>query len=260
MSCCTLPEDVDEETVAKWQLLATRILWALSGRRLGPSCPLTVRPCRKSCMDDFPLFVDSRAGYGGGLFPYMVDGQWHNASPCGCSSDCSCEELCEVRLEGPVYDIVSVQLNGVTLPNDGTAYRVDNGNTLVRVDGGCWPDCQTMSAPCGTEGAFCVTYRTGLPLDELALQAVSELTCHYIKGCGGAGACGCRLTTNRNVTRVSRQGVDIDMTATIAALDGMRTGLPLVDQWLAVVNPYRQTSPSRVWSPDYRRPRTTTWP
>lgn len=260
MSCCSnLPEDVTPEQLAKWQMIATRVLWALSGRRWGPSCPHVVRPCRKSCMDDFPLFVDHRGGYTGGLYPYMVDGQWYNASPCGCTSDCSCEELCEIRLEGPVHDIVSVQQGELILPNDGTAYRVDNGNTLVRVDGGCWDSCQDMAAAPGQPGTLTVTYRIGLPLDELALNALSSYVCHLARRCGN-GSCGCRLQQTRNLSRVSRQGVDLEFGDATAAYDAMRTGIPEVDAWLMVTNPYRQTSPSRVWSPDLRRPRMTTWP
>jgi hypothetical protein len=38
------------------------------------------------------------------------------------------------------------------------------------------------------------------------------------------------------------------------------TGIPEADMWLLAVNPFRQRSPSRVYSPDYRRPRVTTWP
>lgn len=39
-----------------------------------------------------------------------------------------------------------------------------------------------------------------------------------------------------------------------------RTGLAMVDMWLTTVNPYRLTSPSRVYSPDFKRPRFTGWP
>ncbi|WP_415949537.1 hypothetical protein [Streptomyces sp. KLOTTS4A1] len=39
-----------------------------------------------------------------------------------------------------------------------------------------------------------------------------------------------------------------------------RTGLPMADMWLSTVNPHRLTSPSRVYSPDYERPRSQQWP
>ncbi|MFC8466005.1 hypothetical protein [Streptomyces sp. NPDC057250] len=188
----------------------------------------------------------------GPWIPYLGrDGQWRNASVCGCASDCSCGELCEIRLVGPVYDIVAVEENGTTLPED--AYRVDSVNMLVRTDGGCWPDCQDMAAPCGDPDTLCVTYRTGLPLDESAIAAVSELTCHYLKGCQPSGSCSCKR--NPNLTRVTRQGVELEMADPTLLYSEGRTGLPITDAWLLSVNPNRLPSASRVYSPDFRRPR-----
>ena len=33
--------------------MATRVLWALSGRRFG-TCTVTLRPCRRDCYDPWP--------------------------------------------------------------------------------------------------------------------------------------------------------------------------------------------------------------
>ncbi|WP_457455647.1 hypothetical protein [Streptomyces sp. TE5632] len=159
-------------------------------------------------------------------------------------------------LPGPVYDVVSVDIGGQVLGPE--QYRVDAAGRLVRVGGGCWPDCQDMAAASGEPDTFTVTYRVGLPVDEAAVAAVSELTCHLLKGCGGNGACGCKA--NRNIVRYSRQGVDLEMPDLQIIYSQGRTGLPLVDLWLMTVNPYRLDSPSRVYSPDFKRPRTTTWP
>lgn len=253
--CCDVA-DVDEAILTRWQTVASQMLWGLSGRRWGP-CPVTVRPCRRACLDAAPISFQAGIGTGPWI-PYIgTDGMWRNASVCGCASDCGCGELGEVKLVGPVYDIVEINVDGVVLPNDGTAYRVDAPGLLVRTDGECWPDCQDLAAPAGSDGTFTVTYRWGLPLDEAAIAAVSELTCHLLKGCS-PGSCGCKA--NRNVTRVSRQGVNLEMADPTLIYSEGRTGLPLVDLWLSVVNPYRLTSPSRVYSPDLKRPRVTTWP
>ncbi|MDX2813444.1 hypothetical protein PV410_12905 [Streptomyces sp. PA03-5A] len=254
--CCEVPEGEDgEEAVARWSLVASQLLWALSGRRLGPTCPMAVRPCRRACLESAPISFQAGVGTGPWV-PYIgTDGQWRNASVCGCRSDCGCGELCEVYLPGPVYDVTEVDVDGTVLVPE--AYRVDAAGRLVRTDGECWPTCQDLAEPPGTPGTFTVTYRLGLPLDAAAIAAVSELTCHLLKGCGGAGSCGCKA--NRNVTRLQRQGVDIEFDPTLIYSEG-RTGLPTVDLWLSTVNPYRMTSPSRVYSPDYKRPRTTTWP
>ncbi|MDH6189122.1 hypothetical protein EES44_24275 [Streptomyces sp. ADI96-15] len=267
-SCCDLPEDTSAETIDRWTKVASIMLWRLSGMRWGPSCPLEVRPCRRSCLDAAPVYFQGARGGAastGGWIPYKgVDGQWRNASVCGCQSDCSCGELCEVYLPGPVYDIVQVDVDGeiLTRPDLKSGvigdYRVDAPGKLVRTDGECWPDCQDMASPPGVEGTFTVTYRTGLQLDEAAIAAVSELTCHYIKGCGGGSGCGCKV--NRNVSRVSRQGFDVEMADPTVIYTEGRTGLPLADAWLATVNPGRLASASRAYSVDFRRPRVTTWP
>jgi hypothetical protein len=95
-------------------------------------------------------------------------------------------------------------------------------------------------------------------LDDAAIAAYSELVCHLLKGCNGGGACGCKMPAN--VTRLSRQGVDQEFTDPTLLYTEMRTGLPGVDLWLMSANPHRLTSPSRVFSPDYRRPRSQIWP
>ncbi|GGZ23275.1 hypothetical protein GCM10010387_15490 [Streptomyces inusitatus] len=252
--CCDIPDGLEQADVDRWTMVASQLLWALSGRRWGP-CPVTVRPCRKTCFDTVPSW---RVSWGtvGPWVPYIgTDGLWRNASVCGCRTDCSCTELCEVYLPGPVYDVQSVTVDGVVLVPE--AYRVDAPGRLVRTDGECWPECQDMAAPAGEEGTFAVTYRWGLPLTEAAVAAVSELTCHLLRGCA-PGGCGCKI--NRSLTRISRQGVDMELPDPTALLAEGLTGLPLVDLWLTTVNPDGLTSPSRVYSPDYRPPRVQTWP
>lgn len=253
-SCCPALEDADEATIGKWSKVATQILWRLSGMRWGPSCPIVVRPCRRGCLDAYPLAVHWA---GAPWIPYIgADGQWRNASVCGCATDCSCTELCEIRLEGPVYDILSVQDGETLLPRE--AYRVDSGARLVRTDGNCWPGCQNLEAAPGEPDTLTVTYRTGLPLDEAAIAAYGTYVCHLVKGCGTS--CGCALQQSRNVSRVSRQGVDLEFADAGALFTEGRTGIAAVDQWLAAVNPYRLTSPSRVMSPDVKPQRVITWP
>ncbi len=251
--CCDVTR-YDEDDVTFWRKVATTLLWRLSGMRWGPSCPITVRPCRRACLDGYPLMVRWGATAGPWI-PYIgSDGQWRNASVCGCASSCSCGELCEVRLDGPVHDVVEVNLGGQLLAG-GLEYRVDAPGMLVRLGGECWPQCQDMAAAPGSPNTLAVTYRWGLPLDESAIAAVSELTCHLLKGCGS----GCGCNASKNITRTRRQGVEIEADPGVIYSEG-RTGLPTVDAWLMTVNPYHLDSPSRVYSPDFRRPRVTTWP
>lgn len=259
--CCPAADTATPERILKARNVATQILWALSGRRYGPMCPVTVRPCKKTCAEDAGILgAYAATGVGYGQSPYIpykgVDGLWRNASLCGCTGDCSCSELCEIYLPGPIYDIVEVNEGGVILP--AGAYRVDNGNTLVRTDGNCWPDCQDMAEPPGAANTLAVTYRVGIPLDALALDAMDAMTCHLLNQCTGAGACSCKLPSN--VTRQTRQGVEQTFADPTEMLAGGLTGIAAVDRWLLVVNPYRQYTPSRVYSPDFKTPRITTRP
>ncbi|WP_329368705.1 hypothetical protein OG896_24490 [Streptomyces sp. NBC_00669] len=267
LGCCDLPEDLDPAVLKRWQRIASETLWRLSGRRWGPSCPVTVRPCGRSCIGSLLPLGSAGGMQSGGWVPYIgADGQWRNASVgCGCRTSCSCSELCEARLDGPVYDIVEVLVDGEALVPE--AYRVDVPNLLVRTDGECWPACQDMAAPCGAEGTVCVTYRTGLRLDASATAAVSELTCELVKACLPAGSCGpCRLPGNvtrlarQGVSTTTRQGVTVDSFDPTMVFAAGRTGLPTVDLWLTTVNPDGLPSASRVVSPDYRRPRMMQWP
>jgi hypothetical protein len=256
--CCDT-EGVEEETLERWRRVATQTLWRLSGRRIGV-CPVTVRPCRQACLDGGPISFQAGVGTGPWV-PYIgVDGQWRNASVCGCRPrGCSCSELCEVKLQGPVAEVMRVNVDGQDLL-PGVEFRVDAPGLLVRLGGECWPKCQELAEPEGALGTFTVTYGLGIPPDDSAIAAVSAMVCHLLRGCGatGGGSCGCKA--NPRVTRVQRQGVEMEMPDPTLLYSSGLTGIPEVDMWLLSVNPGRLTRPSRVYSVDYQRPRKTTWP
>lgn len=264
-SCMNIPADTPDEVVERWRKVAAELLFALTGNRFGPSCPVTVRPCRKQCADTFDrfLFQGQRYQRTGQFIPYMRAGQMFNASLCGCVSDCQCgPELCEVYLPGPVYDIVSVDIDGETV--QPVTYAMLDGRYLVRAStatdespgGACWPSCQDLSLMPGSPNTFTVVYRTGIPLPALGVAALSELAAHYIRGCGG---CGCGIAPPQNLTRLSRQGVDLEFADPQQVLTDGRTGIALVDQFIHAVNPSGLPRQLRVLSPDApKRPRLWT--
>lgn len=262
-TCMTIPDGTTEEQITTQQWAAAELLFGLSGNRFGPSCPVTVRPCRKSCAESFGLFgrfLYQGQGYQstGQFIPYMDRGLMFNASLCGCGSQCHCgPELCEVYLPGPIYDIVSVDIDGAVV--DPLTYGILDGRYLVRSDlapedtpgGVCWPSCQDMSRPPGEANTFTVVYRTGIPLSKLGIQALSKLTEHYLQGCKG---CGCGVNSRQNLSRLSRQGVELEFVDPQQALADGRTGISIVDQWLNMVNPSKLPRQMRVLSPDSPRP------
>lgn len=251
LTCCTglSPDQQQPAVVARWQNVATTLLWGASGRRWGPCRDVIARPCARACAE--ALFGPSVTwgAYGGRWLPYTRGGRWYNASLCGCTGACACTELSEVYLEGPVFDIREVWVDGTQLaPEAYQVHHTDRGTMLVRTGGQAWPACSDPAAPCDGPGSFCVLYRIGLPLDDAAIAAVSEMTCELIKAsCGGTG---CRLPANAQ--RVVRQGVTVELDTA----DGLFE-LPLVKAWLDTVNPGRLPAPPRVYSTNVRRPRVT---
>jgi hypothetical protein len=63
-----------------------------------------------------------------------------------------------------------------------------------------------------------------------------------------AGSKDCKLP--ERVTSVSRQGVSMTVVDPADFLDKGRTGISVVDLWLAAVNPHGHRQRPRVWSPD----------
>lgn len=264
-SCMDIPPGTDPDVIERWRKVAAELLFALTGNRFGPSCPVTVRPCRKQCAEGFSRFFNQGqflgAGYqfAGPFLPYMAGGRMYNASMCGCTSTCHCgPELCEVYLPGPVYDIVSVDIGGVPVPS--SQWGILDGQYLVRRSdvaadeptGTCWPSCQDMSLPPGEDGTFTVVYRTGIPVPVLGIAALSALAAHYIRGCEG---CGCGVKP-QNLSRLSRQGVELEFVDPQQALGDGRTGIEIVDQFIHAYNPSGLPRAMRVLSPDApKRPR-----
>lgn len=265
LSCENIPEGASQAVIDRWVLVATNYVWAATGRRYGPSCPVRVRPCRKKCLDGYINLLRWPGGVAkstGGWIPYIgLDGEFRNASICGCVQECHCgPELCEIELRGPVYDIVSVTVDGVAVP--ANTYGVHDGRFLTRLnpvpvpdgtEANCWPSCQDMTLPATQTGTFEVTYRTGVAVPPLGVAAVGALAAHFIRGCNGA--CGCGTATRNNLQRLSRQGVDLEFADPQQLFDDGRTGIELVDLAIRQLNPQGLAAPLRVLSPDYRLPR-----
>lgn len=164
--------------------------------------------------------------------------------------------MSEIVLPGLVAEVVQVRIDGVSLPM--SAYRVDNGNRLVRTDGMSWPSCQHMSRdaasddPVVAQGTMGVWYVPGIKPSTAGLWAAGVLTCEFTKACSGGK---CRLPSS--VTSIARQGISMEI-ATGMFADGM-TGIREVDAYLTSINPNALRQPSRVWSPDLPAHRYSTY-
>lgn len=254
-SCCdalepTNPTPEQTAQIERTLHVATEIMWRLSGKQFG-GCPITVRPCRVACGGQ------QAYGYWSGnqWLPFIEAGVWYNSKCDRCGpSGCSCTELCEVDLPGPVAEVIQVKQDGVVIPPTG--YRVDNATKLVRLGEDCWPTCQDLNQPDTEVGTMSVTYRRGSAVPQGGTWASGLLACQLMKACTEPGEC----VLPSNAQRIARQGVTVELTPILLKPGGFNTGIPEVDLWLQSVNPYKSTGRPQVYSIDRPGPRMQTWP
>lgn len=234
-----------------WNLLSSLTAYQVA------VCAVSVRPCAVRCAPDtgrlgFPVGGGHTGalGFGSGPFnPHITGGSWVNS--CGCrTSDCSCTQLSEIRLPGPVGGIVYVKQDGVALPP--TSYRVDNGNRLVRLDGEEWPACQDQAAGEDEEGSLVVRYWRGAAPNRMTRRAAGLLASEFYDACDGNT---CRLPDN--VVSASMQGTDYEFEPTDFS-EGL-TGIKGVDAVIRIYNPYKRKMATKIASPDAPITRTPTW-
>jgi hypothetical protein len=250
------PETADRMEIAEayaWMSLAS-----LTGWQIG-MCPIVVRPCAAGCQAPgtymvAPVltsgnFAGVRPGSFSRLAPYVSpSGAWVNSCLCR-SNDCGCAALCEAILPGPVGGVVEVWVDGQFL--DPAAYRVDNGNRLVRLDGGCWPSCQDLSQDALGPDAFSVKYYLGAAPNNVILWAIGKLANEFFKACNGGD---CALPGN--AISVARSGVSIQLEP--GMFPGGRTNVPEADALIDIYNPFGLRATPVIASPDTRRARITT--
>lgn len=237
------PEEKDRAEAFAWAALR-----ALTGAQTG-NCPFTLRPCAARCN---PRQTWRTAPVGTGFYngdgffsPYMENGALFNG--CGCGDECNCGgSLSIIYLPGPVAEVREVKVDGAVLPP--SAYRLYNGNELVRIDGERWPGCQDIAEPDTEVGTFSVSMVQGYPVDQVINVAAGVLAYEFYLGCHGKA---CRLPSN--VTSISRQGVDIELAGGMFAEHYI--GIPEVDVVIAMLNPYGLKMPPAFWSPDMNRSR-----
>lgn len=248
-ACALSPQEIDSMDPIvreRSEMLAWLSLSRLMGYRLS-LCPIVVRPCAARCNPGAWITAPVE---GGGFQPYIMNGRWYNACGCARPGLCSCTVVQEIVLPGEVSGPVVVTIDGATL--DPTAYRIDNGNRLVRQDGQAWPMCQDMNLPDGEEGTFSVSYYNGVGPDAALSFAAGLLAIEWYKACTNKE---CRLPNGAR--RVVRQGVSFEVPADMFA-NGL-SGIREVDNIVGVYNPHRLVTPSRVISPDTYRVRARTY-
>lgn len=226
---------LDDETWERLLMQASEIMWALSGRRwYGGGCEET------AMLRSMPPTA------GRDSWPY--DASW-GSCPCWRGgtwvddlflprTDYTTAHLSPVAIKlprNPVTLIVEATVDGITL--DPSAYRLTRSGWLERIDGGHWAVCGDSTD---------VTYQFGEPPPEGGVQAVVlfaiQLMLDYL------GDAKCRLPAR--VTSVTRQGVTMAMLDPMEFLPDGKTGIYLIDLWLASVNPLHRPARGFFFSLD----------
>lgn len=230
-------------------LMASSILFELSGRQFWGACQSTVRPCAQTC-GCWGGYVGTLAIAGASALGVPIN--WTGANwDCGGQS-CGCGILSEILLDGyPVTGIVQVKIGGVVQP--ASAYRLDQYRRLVCTNNQLWPACQNLTLDDTQQGTWSVTYTHGMEPPLAGKQAAAQLACQLKQAMGGLP---CQLS--ESVQRVTRQGITVEK-GRIATLvnafskDPAGSGLALVDSFLVAYNRYGLSRRPAVWTPDSPR-------
>lgn len=215
---------VDPDVLAGHLLVASEILYQLTGQQWPGETTDTIRP---------------------------------NWDACGCRGGRrGCTFVSEVHLPGyPVVDVVSVTIDGVLV--DEQLYRVDDRGYLVWQDdttGGVeiagkmrsgWPCCQRQKLPATEVDTFEIVYTYGDSPPPGGVAAAAALGCQFGLACGtDTQRRQCRLPSR--VQSITRQGVTMALIDNLELFAEGRTGIPEVDLWVGAILKGRDRSRSRT--------------
>lgn len=253
LECADFPVGTTPELEAFAAMAATEALWHRTKRQFG-LCTVTLRPCRKDCFPAWP-WIPTNGWYNlsGSTWPFpqpaLVGGAWINIACGTCTSGCSCTSVSEVRLPYPVNSIVSVRVDGALLPT--TAYRVDNFNLLVRLDGEEWPRCNNLNLSDTEVDTWSVTARYGDDVPQIGKLAAGQLAVEIAKRCLNASGC---LIPAGSIQEITRQGVKKVFFDANQAFKGGLIGLTYADMFIKTYNP-SGTGLATVFDIDGPKPR-----
>ena len=232
----TWPAHIDTEALdpnikALSELYAVRCMEALTLHRVGGS-PVTIMPVSRELVDGFYI------GYPGipGEYPlgyFSLGTVWPSAEHL--KNYTSITAVQALDLPGPVGEIAEIRIDGAVL--DPLAYRVENGRYLIRLDGGSWP--------VNSGDDFTVTYFNSHPVEAMGSYAAGVMAAEWLKLLTNAKG-GCRLP--KSVTNIQRQGLTMELARGMFP-DGV-TGMPEVDAYIMLLNPFALKVMPQVYSPD----------
>lgn len=211
------PDDVDEAFQA-----ACDVLFELTGRTYPGECTDIIRPQAQWWRSADPLPRWWPAGSFQGT-------SWWGWCSCHRGRETGCNRLSEIRLPGhPVVEgSVSVLIDGEAFED----FVLHDNRFLVRTDGGGWPCCQDMRLPDSELHTFSVAYSYGSVPDVGGLRAAVLLGTSLFADYHPDEAARCTLP--KRATRVTRQGVSVEILTPEQMVKEGLTGIRAVDMWVA---------------------------
>lgn len=158
-----------------------------------------------------------------------------------------------IPLTWPVRSVDEVWVDGTQL--DFTQYAIVDKRYLIRRDCLAWPCWQYDGRPHTEMCTFEITYTFGTDIPFQATLAAGELACEFQLGCSGAD---CKLPAS--ATAVNTQGLSMSLAGEEVAGSLGRGELPLVQEFLATINPNSVTLPTDIYSPDMPKLRRIEYP
>lgn len=250
---------IDARKLVDAVLVATDLLYAMSGRQFSGRLEETVRPTARR-----PVSYRNAAWlptWGTCGYAYAV-GYGVAALNSWLGHSCHCRPR-EIELPGyPVTAIIGVKIDGETIPDD--EYRVDDNRLLVRMKPTAdaiptvrpgWPTCQRLDLPDTEVGTFSVHFAYGSAPPQSGVLAATILAAEIALAFDPTSS-STRLP--ERVRAIVRQGESVTMVDPQDVLDKNRTGIPEVDLFLKAFNPQGMQRRAQVWSPDLARSRRQT--
>lgn len=210
--------DVQAELGAEWLQIASDILFQFTGRRWPGVCTSTVRPYSCACQ----------------------------VGSCGCGA------AIQIDLpDRPVVVVSQVKIDGDVI--DPSYYQLQSDRWLVYLPdevplGGRrgFPTSQRLDRADSEENTFSVTYTHGTAPPDGGATITGLLACELMKSARG-DLDDCQLP--ERVTAVTRQGVTMALIDPLDLFEDGRTGVPLVDMWVAAQNRQRTAGRASVHVP-----------
>lgn len=201
-------------------VLASDILFELTGRRWPGKCHDTIRPTAQWRSYDGPPR----------WWPTNGDrGAWGWCS-CNRGRETGCASLPEIKLNAMVdRNSIVVTLNG----EDFTDFKLHDGRYLVRTDGDSWPCCQDLRLDSTADNTWQVDYDHGAnppPGGHVSARFYGyQLALSMDPAAVNAGKC----LLPKRVTQITRQGITATVLDPMTFIQDGMVGLALVDQWVA---------------------------